>query len=220
MAVTPRHGAPLVEPSEVANLDVLIDRVANAFDTSAALSAHAHAHADTTGKTANDHHAQAHALSGGDHTGALALSQLPTVPSCRVYNSAAQSIPNNAETAVTLDSERFDASGLHSTTVNTSRFAVPAGLGGIYEITGNAQISPSSAGTRRYGAIRLNGTTLLAVSEGIISATQPAWFTPTGIYSLAAGDYVELVVFQNSGGALNSVASPNTSPEFSMVRVG
>lgn len=41
-----------------------------------ALSAHAHAHADTTGRTANDHHNQAHALNGADHTGTLGAAQI------------------------------------------------------------------------------------------------------------------------------------------------
>lgn len=34
----------------------------------ASLPTHSHAHADTTGQTANDHHNQAHALFGSDHS--------------------------------------------------------------------------------------------------------------------------------------------------------
>ena len=37
---------------------------------------HTHAHGDLTAVTSDQHHAQAHALSGGDHTGDLAYSQL------------------------------------------------------------------------------------------------------------------------------------------------
>jgi hypothetical protein len=34
-------------------------------------------HASTTGQTVNDHHAQVHAVSGGDHTGTIVTSQIP-----------------------------------------------------------------------------------------------------------------------------------------------
>src|SRR5688572_14174871 len=46
----------------------------------AAAGNHGHTHGSLSGVGANDHHAQVHSLSGGDHTGTLALSQLPTVP--------------------------------------------------------------------------------------------------------------------------------------------
>lgn len=36
-------------------------------------------HAQTTGKTANDHHNQSHAMSGSDHTGSVAAAQMPAL---------------------------------------------------------------------------------------------------------------------------------------------
>jgi len=38
--------------------------------------------------------------------------------------------------------------------------------------------------------------------------------------SLAAGDYVEVTLRQNSGGAISLFAAPAFSPEFSMVWIG
>ena len=38
------------------------------------------------------------------------------------------------------------------------------------------------------------------------------------IYELAVDDYVELLVRQNSGGALNISTKSNQSPEFSMIK--
>lgn len=38
-------------------------------------------------------------------------------------------------------------------------------------------------------------------------------------YRLTAGDYVEVIVFQSSGGALNVEAATNYSPEFWMTKL-
>jgi len=43
--------------------------------------------------------------------------------------------------------------------------------------------------------------------------------TISTIYQLAATDYVELQVYQDSGGDLDINASAASSPEFAMVRV-
>lgn len=40
------------------------------------------------------------------------------------------------------------------------------------------------------------------------------------VYDMSANDYVEVVVLQTSGGALNLEAQANHSPEFSAVRIG
>ena len=42
----------------------------------------------------------------------------------------------------------------------------------------------------------------------------------TTLYRLNAGDYVQTIVNQTSGGSLSLVASPNNSPEFSMTWIG
>jgi hypothetical protein len=59
----------------------------------------------------------------------------------------------------------------------------------------------------------LNGTTIFAVSNGPPSASVQADMTTVGVYALAAADYVEMCGNQDSGGALNMVASGNYSPE-------
>lgn len=135
--------------------------------------------------------------------------------SCRVYNSAAISVASAALTALTFNSERYDATGCHSTSVNTGRITVPAGWGGVWRLTGYAEFATAAGGGRRAAFLRVNGTTYIAVQETAPTANVLPGLNPTADYTLAAGDYVELVAYQDSGGALNVVAQPSYSPEIS-----
>jgi hypothetical protein len=85
---------------------------------------------------------------------------------CRVYNSANQSIPNDADTALTFDSERFDTNAFHSTATNTSRITIP----GMYLVFGGIEFAASATGLR-YLYFRLNG------SDNIAAYTQPGYST-------------------------------------------
>jgi hypothetical protein len=134
----------------------------------------------------------------------------------RIYNSGNISINNNAETALTFDSERYDPSGMHSTASNTSRLTCTHA--GKHLITTHVRFAANATGIR-YIFIRLNGTTTLATDltapiSGVVTVLSVAT-----IYDLAATDYVEVVAYQNSGGNLNVVASGNDSPEFVIHRL-
>lgn len=130
------------------------------------------------------------------------------LPSCRASNSVATSIPTGTATAtpLPLDTETFDTDAFHSTTVNTSRLTVPAGLAGLFLLGGTCQYTASASGALRYASLRLNGSTVLALAE-LAPATGlfPA-FVLTTLYRLNAGDYVELCAIQDSGAALNMLA--------------
>jgi hypothetical protein len=142
---------------------------------------------------------------------------LTSKPNCRVFNSAAISITNNTLTALTFDSERYDkGSGSHSTSSNTGRLTVPTSCGGVYHIFGSVEFASNAAGYR-WLYLRVNGTTTIA---GLAVPPVSGAATPMVIstsYSLAAADYVELLVLQTSGGALNAAATANYSPEFGWV---
>lgn len=139
--------------------------------------------------------------------------------SCRVYNNANISIPNNALTALTFNSERYDTGGLHSTSANTSRLTCLTA--GKYRITGHVEFATNPTGYRHL-KIRLNGTTDLA-GMTLLPLTAAPDITQISLsteYALAVNDYVELAVAQTSGGALNVTAVSNSSPEFSMSFIG
>lgn len=74
---------------------------------------------------------------------------------------------------------------------------------GLYEITGWADIDPG-AGNQRILRLRINGTTLVGGGweRDVPNTADPNDMLTTAIVQLTANDYVELLVFQDSGGDL------------------
>lgn len=129
----------------------------------------------------------------------------------RVFNSANISISNDSNTALTFDSERFDAGSFHSTSSNTSRLTVP--VSGKYLVVGNAEFAANATGFRTLG-IRLNATTIIGASRSTSPGAAGTLLNVAAVYEMAAGAYVELMAYQNSGGSLNILANSAFSPEF------
>lgn len=159
----------------------------------------------------------------GDHSVAdrnfqrLAADMNPPVPQARVFNSANISITTATVTALTFNSERYDNGGLHDTGSNTSRLTAP--ITGLYSIGASVRYAANVTGIRNT-LIRLNGATFIATDTRTATAGGNATDVTLGAqYQMVAGDYVELVVFQDSGGALNVTSAGNLSPEFWMHRV-
>ncbi len=143
-----------------------------------------------------------------------------TVLGARVYKDAAQAISNATWTAIEFNQERFDSGGFHDNATNNTRLTVPAGKGGKYLIIGHIQFELNDTGGR-YAQFLLNGTTRIGeVAASTITGTNNPRLSWSTIYDLAAADYVELRVYQNSGNALDVQVLANVSPEFMMVRLG
>jgi len=140
-----------------------------------------------------------------------------TALGARVYNNAAITIGDSSWTALTFNSERFDNDTIHSTVSNTSRLT--ATTAGVYQITGHLEFEGNDTG-RRAARITLGGATVLALERDLAPAAAiNCELNITTLYELAATNYVELEVYQNSGGDLDVEVSANYSPEFMMVRV-
>lgn len=136
-------------------------------------------------------------------------------PRARVYNSASVAHTSSGSwQSCTFNSERYDVGGCHSTSSNTSRLTVPTGGGGLYVIGGCIAFAANSTGIRGI-RILLNGTTALCEAEtDNLGASLGVALSVTTDHELAAGDYVELQGFQNSGSNLNMLALARSSPEF------
>lgn len=123
---------------------------------------------------------------------------------CRAYNNAVQSINNTTTTTLTFNSETYDVGAMHSTSSDTSRVTVPTAGDGLYLIVGQTMWEANGTGVRRLSLIK-NGATALAESDqASASATRLTAQDAVTIVNLVAGDYVEVTVFQESGGALNA----------------
>jgi len=140
-----------------------------------------------------------------------------TVPSARVYGSANQSIADSSTVALAFNSERYDTDSMHDTATNNTRLT--CNTTGTYSITGSVQFAANATG-RRLIQVRINGATVIATAGfNTVSGSFNTDIVVTTDYQLSATDYVELVAFQNSGGALNVLATSNYSPEFMIKRV-
>jgi hypothetical protein len=169
-----------------------------------------------TGTTVYNYGGQYESLS---QSGELTIFPVKSAFGVRAYNSIALSIPNNSTTLMTFNSERRDDASFHSTSVNTGRLTVPTGYAGWYKIQGDVDWASNATGLRTL-AIRLNGGNWIAADSRTPISGNVTQHSISGLYYLADGDYVEMLAFQNSGGALNINATNNFSPEFSMVRIG
>jgi hypothetical protein len=124
-------------------------------------------------------------------------------PRASAFNSAAQSVPNNTWTALTLNSEDFDIGSLHSTAVNTSRMTIPTSGDGLYLIIATGYFAGNATGVR---GIRLTKNGSIAASFTLSQNAGAGSFVAvlnTALLALVAGDFVEAQAFQDSGGALN-----------------
>jgi len=121
---------------------------------------------------------------------------------CRVYASSAQTISNSTDTKLAFANETFDTDGFHDNVTNNTRITIPTGLGGYYRVTANSGFLVNASG-RRIMAIALNGTNVSQIETSANAAAEPA-ASLTDTYSLSAGDYLEINVFQTSGGNLNT----------------
>lgn len=120
------------------------------------------------------------------------------------YKSGTQSIPNATYTALTFDTESVNVGVAHSTVTNPTRFTAPSA--GDYRIVGTCSFVANNTG-QRIIKFQKNGTTDVPAG-GTATAAQSATYgaaiaAPTVIITLALNDYIEALVYQDSGAALN-----------------
>lgn len=142
-----------------------------------------------------------------------ALNYLINPPLAVLYQGVVQSIPNSAFTPVTFDTTLTDTYGAHSNVTNNSRYT--AQVAGWYDLDAGFSLSASNTTGARDGQWAKNGSAITTPGAGIViggSASNTATLPMPGLQVfLSVGDYVELWVFQNSGGAINSNIATFTS---------
>lgn len=132
---------------------------------------------------------------------------------CRVFHNANQSIANASNVALAFNSERYDTDGMHDPATNNSRITIP--IAGKYVISALVTFASNGTGLR-YVFIRKNGTTTIGGAMGLpVTEAGVDFDLPVSVIdSFVKGDYVEVVVQQRSGAALNVETHPQYSPEF------
>ncbi len=129
---------------------------------------------------------------------------------------ANQSIPNGTSTVINFTNEVYDTDAIHDNAVNNTRLTVPAGWSKV-RLNG-AVIWATSSVNDRYIWFRKNGGGFVGQAQIIAkAAAKSAVTTQSPAVAVVAGDYFEMVVFQNRGSALN-VLGPNGNTYFAMER--
>lgn len=150
-------------------------------------------------------------------TGLVASASLPVAPSARVYHSTTQSLANNTYAILAFNSERWDTDTLHDNSTNNSRLTCKTP--GLYRITAQVGFAAHATGYR-IAALYLGGATVIGNQGGVsLGAVDPTVLTVSTEYPLLLNEYVEVLGYQNSGGALNAVSLPNQACEFMMTRI-
>ena len=139
----------------------------------------------------------------------------------RIWNSSNQSIPDSLDTALSFDTVIFDTGSFANLGAHPTRLTIPSN--GYYECGGCTAIAGNATTFQGQIVIHLNGV-------GADELVSNAWAAPgvTGnaigsigtVYSFTAGDYIELINYQNSGSAKNSLTEAFLCPIFWIVKVG
>jgi hypothetical protein len=138
----------------------------------------------------------------------------------RITNSAAQSLTNNTDTKLVFNtasstpaSASYDPQGWF----NNANDSIDIGQDGFYCITANVAFAANATG-RRAVTLVLNGAGTGSVQVAASPTGGTNLSVTTNLY-LFAGDQVTVNGFQNSGGALNTIASAGF-PALSVGRIG
>lgn len=142
-----------------------------------------------------------------------------TYVGAQVTNTSAQSISNGTYTAINFQTEVFDTDGFHDNSTNNTRLTIPAGKGGKYLITGQANFASNSSGFRAIAIMKNGSASQIAYANAVPISGSSFTFAFSCVVSAVATDYYEMNVYQSSGGSLN-VNSGSDSTRFDISYLG
>lgn len=137
-----------------------------------------------------------------------------------VAGSGVTSAPQAAWTSVsfgTTPALLSDPSGFYSASQPT-RLTVPAGMGGLYQVVGCLRFAALNQIGTRLARILLNAATSEVYSSNVPGAQPPA-LNLSVFMALAAGDYLELQGYQDSGVAVDMTQVTPMHPRLSLCRL-
>jgi hypothetical protein len=128
-----------------------------------------------------------------------------------VRKTANESIANNTFVSLSFNTEEFDVGGWHDNATNNSRLTVPTGVTRI-KVCSAITFASDTTGQRVLrilkGGTIFNGMPAIDLNP---SSGDVLLSTCSGPLVVVATDFFEVSVLQNSGGALNILASPSNS---------
>lgn len=132
------------------------------------------------------------------------------------WRNSNQSVPNATQTDILFNVDLADPANMHDEVTPSPNFY--AWVPGFYMLTATVQFATSSAGYRQVTFVRSDGTVFAAQQNWTPSASAPTVVNcAAGVY-LTAGQYVKVLAYQTSGGALNIESGSQYAPTVSLVK--
>ena len=175
---------------DVANIDGLLTTTGDTYYASAA---------GTPARLGIGSSAQVLTVASGVPSWATPASGTTFVGASAWMNSTL-AISNATFTAVPLADESFDTNSIHSNVTNNSRMTIPAGYAGKWLINGQLMWA-GGTGIRSIGLYK-NGT-YYGVWDNTPPTSGSQYQSMSVVLSLAVSDYIEMFVYQTSGGNHN-----------------
>ena len=129
---------------------------------------------------------------------------ITNTPAFKARLTANQSIPNTTLTKINLNAEDIDTDNAFD--ISNYKFTVPSGKCGVYLIGYSLATDAVIDDTERlFGRIYLNGAGQLytTANDWSPSANFDMFVNYSVIMDLSVGDYLELYMYHNEGGAIN-----------------
>lgn len=133
-----------------------------------------------------------------------------SVPRCRAHATVLNTIGTGGLAAIGWLGESYDTDTIHDNATNPSRFTIPSAMGGLWHFESTVSWEPG-AGTVQ-AAFQVNGTGNYWGLQRLDSA-DVSLGAANGISAhipVAAGDYVQVFVYQVSGGDIDAVVTGTT----------
>jgi len=146
----------------------------------------------------------------------LVSRALPVI-GCRLRDSTDELTATATWEYLNFDTESYDTDGMHEGVTNPSRITIK--VAGVYVFGALIEWATNATGYRLI-QINLNRTTAIVRDfQGAVSGN--ATTSECGsTYEFSVDDYIEVRVYQTSGGNLNVVAGSDWSPVFWAYMIG
>lgn len=142
------------------------------------------------------------------------LDGLPLVTAC-AYNTSNFAVSTGVPTAVPFVLERWDTSGIHSVSSNTTRFVAP--VDGFYTMSASGRFESNGTGLRKLLIFSsLVGGYIAAQTVNANASSSMDLIVARNVFQMSIGDYVELHVYHTAGVTLNLQGSDGVPAEFSI----
>ena len=136
----------------------------------------------------------------------------------RITHSITQSIPDLTFSKLNFNTERFDTDNYHDNVNNNTRLVAP--FNGYYLVFSDMKFANNVNGRRSSGIYFNDSVYICAWSNNTIGSVWDTSLQNSCVWYFKAGDYIELRVFQDSGGNLSTIKTESHTPELGMAFLG